>query len=319
MAKTYGFGCHDMPAQAGNRSSPASELNCRMVVRIVGEMSPTIRQRELGTRLRQLRNESGMTVEEVAASLLCSATKISRLETGSRRPSLRDVRDLCTLYGVDDPTSTDLMRLAREAREQGWWTQYEDLKLDPYIGLEQEATSITSYSMHYVPALLQTEDYARLAIKGLDPKIDPGIHNQHVEARLRRQRLLRQEKPPRYLVLMDEAVLHRAVGGPVVMIKQFDMLLEAGRLDEATIQVIPFGFGAGASQDSNFVLLEFEENQNLGPVVFVEGLAANQYLERKVDISRYREAVGYLRDSGLNPRDSIRLISGLREKLASSS
>jgi hypothetical protein len=209
------------------------------------------------------------------------------------------------------------MRLAREAREQGWWTQYEDLKLDPYIGLEQEATSITSYSTHYVPALLQTEDYARLAIKGLNPKIDPDIHDQHVEARLRRQRLLRQERPPRYRVLMDEAVLHRTVGGAAVMIKQFDTLLEAERLDEAAIQVIPFGSGTGASQDSNFVLLEFEGNQNLGPVVFVEGLAADQYLERLADISRYREAVEYLRDSALNPRDSIQLIAELREKLAS--
>jgi transcriptional regulator with XRE-family HTH domain len=285
---------------------------------IVAETSPTVRQRELGTRLRQMRNERGMTVEEVAASLLCSATKISRLETGSRRPSLRDVRDLCTLYDVADPTSADLMRLAREAREQGWWTQYEGLGLDPYIGLEQEATSIISYSMHYVPALLQTEDYARLAIKGLNPKIDPDMHGQHVEARLRRQRLLRQEKAPCYRVLMDEAVLHRSVGGAAVMMKQFDMLLEAARLDEATVQVIPFGFGADASQDSNFVLLEFGENQNLGPVVFVEGLAANQYLERNADITRYREAVEYLCDSALSPRDSARLIAGLRAKLASS-
>ena len=210
------------------------------------------------------------------------------------------------------------MRLAREAREQGWWTQYEGLGLDPYIGLEQEATSIISYSMHYVPALLQTEDYARLAIKGLNPKIDPDRHGQHVEARLRRQRLLRREKAPRYRVLLDEAVLHRSVGGAAVMTKQFDMLLEAERLDEATIQIIPFGFGADASQDSNFVLLEFGGNQNLGPVVFVEGLAANQYLERNADIIRYREAVEYLCDSALSPRDSAQLIAGLREKLASS-
>jgi transcriptional regulator with XRE-family HTH domain len=105
--------------------------------------SPTIRQRELGKRLRDLRSEHDLTVEDVAQKLLCSATKVSRLETGARRPSLRDVRDLCLLYGVDETTSTELMSLARGAREQGWWTQYEDLDLDPYIGLEQEATAIT--------------------------------------------------------------------------------------------------------------------------------------------------------------------------------
>ena len=82
--------------------------------------SPVVRQRELGARLRGLRNEKGMTVEGVAAQLLCSTTKISRLETAARRPSLRDVRDLCVLYEVDEATSAELMNLAREAREPGW-------------------------------------------------------------------------------------------------------------------------------------------------------------------------------------------------------
>ena len=100
------------------------------------DASPTVRQRELGTRLRQLRTERGLTVEDVAEKLLCSATKISRMETGARRPSLRDVRDLCGIYGVDEPDLGRTDGSPREAREQGWWSQYDDLKLDPYIGLE---------------------------------------------------------------------------------------------------------------------------------------------------------------------------------------
>src|SRR5215469_14832003 len=101
--------------------------------------------------MRGLRNEHNMTVEEVAERLLCSATKISRLETGARRPSLRDVRDLCVLYELDEAGSSELMNIARGAREQGWWTRYEDINLDPYIGLEAVATAITSYSMYYIP------------------------------------------------------------------------------------------------------------------------------------------------------------------------
>src|SRR5579862_6494489 len=117
--------------------------------------SPTVRQRELGKRLRELRNQHGLTVEEVGEKLLCSAAKISRLETGARRPNPRDVRDLCRLYEIDETTSAALMDLVKEARAQGWWTQYDDLGLDPYLGLEQEAVAITCYAMHYVPALLQ--------------------------------------------------------------------------------------------------------------------------------------------------------------------
>jgi transcriptional regulator with XRE-family HTH domain len=277
--------------------------------------SPTVRQRELGKRLRELRNQHTLTVEDVAEKLLCSATKISRLETGARRPSLRDVRDLCALYNVDESASVELMSLARGAREPGWWTQYEDLNLDPLIGLEQEAAAITCYSMYYLPALLQTEDYAREIIKIIAPKITSAIHEQRVEARLRRQQLLEKVDRPRYRVLLDEAAVRRHVGGSAIMIAQLDKILESAQQNKATVQVIPFDFGAHAAADSYFVLLEFDD-PGLSPVVFVEGLTGNQYLERKAEISRYREVIEILRDSALSPRDSIALIADYREKYA---
>lgn len=274
--------------------------------------SPTVRQRELGTRLRELRNERGMTVEEVAERLLCSATKISRLETGARRPSLRDVRDLCSLYEVEESTSVEFMTLAREAREQGWWTKYDDLKLDPYIGLEQVATAITSYTMFYFPALLQTEDYAKAIIKVIAPKISPAIHQQRVEARLRRQLLLEEVDQPRYRVLLDEAVLHHRIGDASTMTAQLEKILKLAQEAKATVQIVPFDFGASAGQDSNFVFLEFAEESNLSPVVFIEGLAGNQFLERRNDIARYREAIECLRDSAMSPRDSAVRISEMK-------
>lgn len=276
--------------------------------------SPTVRQRELGKRLRELRNQHAMTVEDVGEKLLCSATKISRLETGARRPSLRDVRDLCALYDVDETTSAEFMSLARGAREQVWWTQYEDLNLDPYLGLEQDAVAITSYTTYYLPALLQTEDYTRAIIKAIAPKMDPDIYQQRVEVRMRRQEVLEKADRPRYRVLLDEAVLHRHIGGPSIMAAQIDKVLKAERDGKVTIQVIPFQVGANAAQDSNFVLLEFEK-PNLSPIVFVEGLTGNQYLERSSDIARYREAIEHLRDSALIPRESERFMEELREKI----
>ena len=276
--------------------------------------SPTVRQRELGKRLRELRGQHDLTVEDVAEKLLCSATKVSRLETGARRPSLRDVRDLCVLYGVDEAASTELMSLARGAREQGWWTKYDDLNLDPYIGLEQDAVAITCYSMYYVPGLLQTAEYAKVIIAAISPRMDPDVRQQRAEARLRRQQILEADNRPRYRVLLDEAVLYRKVGGPMLMTAQLDKILDAQRRTQATIQVIPFELGAHAAQDSNFVLLEFEEGSDLSPVVFVEGLTGGQLLERRSDITRYREAVEHLRDSALSPRESVQRVNELREK-----
>lgn len=279
--------------------------------------SPTVRQRELGKRLRQLRNQHGLTVEDVAEKLLCSPTKISRLETGTRRPSLRDVRDLTGLYAVDEVTSVALMDLARGAREQVWWTQYLDLNLDPYLGLEQDTTAITSFTTFYIPALLQTEEYTRAIIGSIAPKMDPDILRQRIEVRMRRQQRLEGENPPRYRVLLDEAVLNRAIGGPAVMAAQLAKVLEAEKHGKVTVQVVPFEIGAHVAQDSNFILFEFEDNPSLSPVVFVEGLTGNQYLEKPSDITRYREAIEYLRDAAHTPRDSLARIDEVRKAYAS--
>jgi transcriptional regulator with XRE-family HTH domain len=284
----------------------------RIEERMVTEASPTARQRELGTRLRSLRNGRGLTVEEVAARLLCSTTKISRLETGARRPSLRDVRDLCGLYEVDEATSAEFMKLAQDARQPAWWTGYEDLNLNPLIGLEQEAETITGYSMNWVPGLLQTEAYARGIIKIIAPKMDAHIVSQRVEARMRRQQLLERGNPPHYRVLLDEAVLHRGVGDSALMGAQLDKLLAVIRSDHALVQVIPFAAGAYAAADGYFVLLEFDDKPDLQPIIYVEGLTGNLYLQRKVDIDRYRETINYLRDRALSQPDSAKLIHKVR-------
>jgi transcriptional regulator with XRE-family HTH domain len=276
---------------------------------VTGE-SPTLRQRQLGARMRELRHGLGWTVQDVGEKLLCSPTKISRMETGDRRPSLRDVRDLCGLYGVDEATTAELMDLARQAREETWWMRYDDLKLGPYIDLEQDSKSITTYTMYHLPALLQTEKYAQAIIKAIAPKISPEVHKQRVEARLLRQELLERPAPPRYRALLDEAVLHHQVGGPAVMAAQLDKILELQQAEKATVQVIPFDAGAYASQDSNFVLFEFDEP--FKPIVFVEGLITHQYQERKPEVERYREAVEYLRDAALSPSDSAQRIAEMR-------
>jgi transcriptional regulator with XRE-family HTH domain len=283
----------------------------------VVDASPTLRQRELGKRLRDLRKDRALTVEDVGKQLLCSAAKISRLETGARRPNPRDVRDLCKLYDVDEFTAAELMNLVRQARAQGWWTQYEDLNLDPYLGLEQEAAVITCYAMHYVPALLQTEDYARTIIKAIARKINPAIHEQRVEVRMKRQRLLDDDNRPQYSVLLDEAVVQRLVGGPKKMAVQLDKIIESAVSGKAGIQVIPFEAGADAAADAHFVLLEFRNPKLSPPVVFLEGLTGNQYIERETDIARYREAIRYLQGCALSQQESVSRLDQLRKAYSS--
>lgn len=281
----------------------------------MAQVSPTVRQRELGKRLRALRAAQGLTVEEVAEKLLCSPTKISRAETGARRQSLRDVRDLCTLYDVSPEETAELMELTRQARQQGWWAKYDDLKIPQLIGYEQEATAITCFGMYFVPALLQTEDYAAAIIKAMAPKIDPRILQQRVEARMRRQDLLRQPDPPRYRALLDEGVLRRPVGSRAVMEAQAAKILRLIEQGHATVQIIPSDVGAYAAMDSNFDYIEFG-GSSLDGVIFVEGLVNMLYLEKPADLARYAEALELLRDTALGPRDSARLIAEIKNEHA---
>jgi transcriptional regulator with XRE-family HTH domain len=278
--------------------------------------SPTVRQRELAKRLGDTRSRSGLTAEDVAEKLRCSAAEIIGLEAGERTPSLEEIRNLCVVYRVEDAALADLVTLVREAQTRGWWIKYEDINLNPYLGLEQTAAEITSYTMYCVPALLQTESYAREIIKAIAPKMHPDIYQQRIEVRLRRQQLLDSDNGPRYHALMDEAVLRRPVGGPKMMVAQLDKLIKAARSGRATFQVIPLDIGAHAAQDSNFTLFEFAESSGLSPVAFVEGLTCNQYVEDPGDVSRYREAIGYLREAALSPDGSVQLATEIQRALA---
>lgn len=281
---------------------------------VVADRSPTLRRRELASQLRDLRKQSGRTVEEVARELLCSPPKISRIETGVRPASLRDVRDLCTIYGVDDSLRARLMTLAREAKQQGWWNRYEDILIDRLIGLETEAAQISSYESCVIPWMFQTREYARAVIRGILPRIADHVLDERVAARLTRQEIITRESPPHFWPLVDESALHRRVGSNQVMRDQLKGMVELAAIPNMTLQVVPFSLGAHPGLDNTFTLLEFQSGQP--PVVYVENMAGELYLERAKDVNRYKEALMHLRAGALDPESSISLIERVRETFA---
>jgi len=276
--------------------------------------SPTVRRRELGALLRALRNEKGLTVEQVAEHLLCSPSKVSRMETGHGAATLRDVRDLCDLYQVTDQAERDRMTaLAREGKRQGWWQSY-DLGYGTFVGLEAEAVAISDFQSSVVPGLLQTADYARAGHEAYMPRLSPDQIELNIEAKLRRQGLLTQPEAPTFAAVLDEAVLHRAVGGPRVMDAQLDRLTEAARLPNVTVQVIPFAVGYHPGLESNFNILDLPAPAP--SVVFVEGLAGSMYFERPEDLKRYREVFKRLQTMALSPKDTISAITKIKAQSA---
>ena len=269
--------------------------------------------RELGVLLRALREEKGMTVEQVAEHLLCSPNKVKRMETGFRSGTVRDVRDLCSLYEVAETTMRDhLMELARGSKQQGWWESY-GWSFSTYIGLEADASSIKQFNLSVVPGLLQTADYARALHVSVVPELSPDIIERNIETRLIRQRRLDETDPLRVWSIVDEAALHRIVGGADIMRTQLDRLIEIAALPNITIQVVPFGVGAHPALESNFIILDF--TVPVGGVVFVEGLLGSFYLDRSQDVERYQLVFEALQAKALSQKESIRKITNASKDL----
>ena len=276
---------------------------------MAADRSPTLRRRELGRRLRELR--AGRTIQDVAEALGVSSPTISRIETGTRRATRRNVLALCELYGVDQSLRTHLLDLAREAGEPGWWHRYDDLAIGSLIGLEIEAVRISSYEPCVIPWMFQAKEYARSVIRRTSPEMADIVLEERVEARLARQELLTRDHGPYFWSVMDESALRRVVGGAEIMRNQLGRVVELAALPNVTVQVVSFSLGAYPGLKNAFTFLQFAPPQS--PVVFVESTAGDLYLEREGDIARHEESLQHLRAGALDPDSSVRLINEVKK------
>ncbi|MDQ0380112.1 helix-turn-helix domain-containing protein [Amycolatopsis thermophila] len=276
---------------------------------------PTIRRRRLASELRRLRESADLTIDEVAEKLECSASKISRIETGHVGVTPRDARDMLELYGMTGDEREALVQLAREARKPGWWQAYKEVFTGTFVGLEADASSLRAFQALLVPGLLQTEQYARAVIRAMRPDAEESDIQRRVAARTARQQLLTDPSPPEYWAVIDEAVLHRVVGGPEVMAHQADRLLAVAQLPHVTIQVVPFGAGAHPGMEGPFLILGFPEQAD-PDVVYVDSTSGGFFLELPPDVRRYILMFDHLRATALKPDDSVEVIAAAAERFS---
>jgi transcriptional regulator with XRE-family HTH domain len=269
-------------------------------------VSPTVRRRRLGAELRRYRESAGLTIDQVAERMDCSASKISRLETGQTGSSPRDVRDILALYEVGPAELEELLEVAKETRQRGWWQQQGAVLTSAFIGFEAAAQQIRSYEAQCIPGLLQTEEYARslIAIGGADSTEQ--IENR-VRVRVARHSLLTQDDPLVFWCVVDEAVLLRSVGGRQVMKGQLERLAEVSSLDNVTLQVLPLEVGAHAGMDGSFVLMRFPHEGD-PDTVYVTMATGGVFQEKPDELSRYALIFDRLTDVALTPDDSTALV-----------
>ncbi|GLZ06006.1 transcriptional regulator [Actinomadura sp. NBRC 104412] len=265
----------------------------------------------LGSQLRRLREDKGVSRQEAGYTIRASESKISRLELGRVSFKERDVDDLLTLYGVEDKEQREaLLQLARDANTPGWWHRYNDVLpgyFQTYVGLEESAALIRTYELQFVPGLLQCEGYARAVIRlGNAGAADHEIE-QRVELRMQRQERLTGPDAPRLWAVLDEGALRRPIGGPEVMREQFKHLIEMSRLPNVTVQVMPFRFGGHAAEGGAFSILRFPD-QDLPDVVYVEILTGAMYLDKRDDVDTYLQAMERLCVDSATPERTVELL-----------
>ena len=250
---------------------------------------PTVRRMLVGSQLRRLRTQRGLTREQAGDAIRASEWKIHRLENGQVGFKERDLIDLLELYGVTDPVEVaSLITLAREANQPGWWQHYGDILaawFRAYVDLESAASLIRAYEGQLVPGLLQTEDYVRSVIRGALEDTPEEIERR-VALRMARQRLLERPDAPRLWVVVDEAALRRPVGGAKVMRAQIERLIQASQMPNVTLQVIRTSVGAHPGMVGAFSILRFAD-EDLPDVVYVEHLTNALYLDRREDVNQY--------------------------------
>ncbi|MFI6558780.1 helix-turn-helix domain-containing protein [Streptomyces sp. NPDC050534] len=278
---------------------------------------PAVRRRKLGAELRELRAGAGLTSGEAARLAGWHQSKVSRIETGASGVKPADVRLLLDVYAVADAQLRELLMVLAGSDESGgrhhWWHAYRGVLPPTYrdfISLESQASAMSTLETSVVPGLLQTPDYARAVTRAAVGGLDDERLDALVEVRLARQDVLRSNPPLSLSAVLDEAVLHREVGGPDVMARQLRRLLDTAHLPQVRLQVLPFAAGAHVGVTGPFVIFSFSSTSDLD-VVVLDHLTSSLYLERKEDLRAYREAFKDLQFHALSPEDSLDYIAAI--------
>jgi transcriptional regulator with XRE-family HTH domain len=272
----------------------------------------TLRRRQLGRALRELREAAGLSLEEAAPRLDLSSSSLSRTEKGQQSVSVHLVRSMLDLYDVGGERWTELIELTREARKHGWWRSY-GLDDTGFVPLEAEATLERDYTLGFVPGLLQTEEYASALFRAsLIKRTRVELENQIRIRMIRQRRLIDEGNPLDLVAIVDESALYRPIGGRIVMRAQLAHLVEAAALDRVTFQVLPLDIGARLALAAGFILLSFDL-LGLPDMAYVEHPLGSVQMEQEAEVTSATMVFDRLRSLALSPADSVALVQKVAE------
>ncbi|MGW5876005.1 helix-turn-helix domain-containing protein [Nocardiopsis terrae] len=279
----------------------------------MGKPSPTVRRRRLARELRRLREGTGLTTAQVTRELGWAAGRINHLESGRHRTDPSALRDLMRLYKVDNEERVEaVLALGRQARQRGWWHNYNDVLDGDYLGFEAEAATVSLYQPAVIPGLLQNAEYAAASARASGAITEADIERV-VKARMERQQLLQGNL--NIQAIMDEAALWRLVHTPDIAKGQIIRLIELGEgLNRITLQMLPFSASLHASMGSGFVILDYADP--LDPsLVYLEGRTGGTFLEKNEELEDYRKVFASLMRSALSEAETIKALKTMLKEV----
>lgn len=280
------------------------------VTRMAGRYSPSARRRRLSALLRKMREERGLTIDEVSRRLDWPSGKLSRMERNEwKRPSPRDMQDLAEVYELSPEMREAVINLARESRVRGWWVEYRDVLRGGLADFEAGASMIRTYEALLIPGLLQTPDYAAAVMRS-GRVMDGDDITRKVAGRMRRQQVLEGDDPLYLWALIDEAALRKQVGGREVMTAQIQRLIDMAARPNVDIQVVRDSFGAHAAIDGSFMILDFQDPAD-PPMVYLETATDDLYLEDPKVVQRYVGIFGHTCSAAETPQRSVAYLKNL--------
>ena len=280
---------------------------------------PAVQRRRLRTELRRARLDAGLPQEQVAAAMDWSLSKLIRIENGSVNISTNDLKAILQHYQItDDERTAELIALSRAARERSWWSAYRDSappRLLQLLEYEAAAFIARNFQPLVIPGLLQTEEYARISTRQLDPTMSAGRLEALVEIRMKRQELLKRADAPLLFFIMDEAVVRRSVGGKNVMRHQLQRMIDAADSANVTIEIVPFSAGLLPGLQAQFLLYEFRDATDDDVLYLEDARGALLSRDHTDEILSLREEFEKLREASLGPEGSIAFLRTLTDEL----
>lgn len=255
----------------------------------------TVPRRQLGRRLRDLREGARLTIAQVIAALEWSKPRLWRYETGQVPIHPNDVEAMCRLYGANRELTEALKTLARETKSKGWWHAYSEIPewFELFLGMEAAASRLRQYEAEVIPGLIQSASYASAIIpRGIVSDPTPEVIERRMAMRLQRQQILtrRDPKPPDLDIFLSEAALLRGFR-PEIMVDQLTTLLTLSERPNITIRVAPLATGPHRAFHGSFVILDFpEETPVRGPeptTIYSEHPTGALYLDKPNEVESY--------------------------------